>query len=233
MAKRRSKQNVGAKQDAPPFDYSEAEWSEIEAAARAVLPDGKALPNEVRETLVEYARLYQIRIRMPPLSKDNQDWQKVARLSERLHQALKVVSERIDEPEGQKFFRRRAEATLKRLLEIKELAEEMNISPKHMGVLWKIVGGEYLPPRLRYQSDVLEVWASLGGQLRFSRSKKGPQGPLIRFFQAVTSPVMGASAPSAESIPDIIRRKKRFRGRRLAEVAAEWAPLQKANGDSK
>jgi hypothetical protein len=33
------------------------------------------LPNEVRETLVEYARRYQIRIRMPPLSKDNQDWQ--------------------------------------------------------------------------------------------------------------------------------------------------------------
>src|SRR5256885_770653 len=53
MAKRKSKQDVGAKQDAPPlFDYSQAEWSEIKAAAPAILPDDKPLPNEVREALV-------------------------------------------------------------------------------------------------------------------------------------------------------------------------------------
>jgi hypothetical protein len=202
MAKRRSKQDVGAKQDAPPFDYSPAEWSEIEAAARAVLPQGEPLPNQVREVLVDCARLYQSRIRMPPLAKDNQDWQKVARLSERLHQALKVVSERIEEPEEEKYFGRWAEACFKRLLEIKDLAEEMIIPPERLN---------YLPARLHYQSDVLEIWARLGGELQSSRHPKTgePRGPCIRFFQAVTTPVMGASAYSLESLPAIIRREKR------------------------
>ena len=48
MAKRRSKQDVGAKQEALPFDYSQAEWSNIEEPIRAI---GKSLPNDVRELL--------------------------------------------------------------------------------------------------------------------------------------------------------------------------------------
>jgi hypothetical protein len=215
MAKRRSRQDVGAKQDAPLFDYSEAEWSEIEAAARAVLPDDKPLPNEVREALVEYACLYQIRIKLT-LAKDNRDWQKVARLSERLHQALRVASERSVQrikvtlgPGKAKSVRRSIEARLaKRLLELKDFAEHQIIPLEAVN---------YRPVRVWYQSEVLRIWVYLGGKLRFSRSRRGPQGPLIRFFQAVTTPVMGASAPSLESIPDIIRRE---------------AALQKANGDS-
>jgi hypothetical protein len=217
MAKRGSKQDVGAKQDAPLFEYSRAEWSNIEAAARAILPNDKPLPNEVRMALVDRARVYQSRTRLA-LAKDNQDWQKVARLSERLHQALRVASEQsveiirvVQGPREAKYVRRWLEAYLEKLLEIKDHAEAVIIPAKEMN---------YRPARVWYQSEVLEIWVRLGGQLRFSRSKRGPQGPLIRFFQAVTGPVMGASAPSPESIPDIVRRE-RFRGRRLAVIAAK------------
>jgi hypothetical protein len=189
------------------------------------------LPNEVREALVEYARLYQIRIKIT-LAKDNQDWQKIARLSERLHQALRIASERTIEriklvlgPGEAKSFRRSIEARLEnRLLELKNFAEDQIVSFEEV---------DYRPARVWYQCEVLRIWVRLGGKLRFSRSKRGPQGPLIRFFRAVTGPVMGASAPSLESIPDIVRRQKSFRGRRLVpEVAAEEAALQEANGDS-
>jgi hypothetical protein len=232
MAKRRSKQDKGAKQDAPLFDYSEAEWSEIEAAARAVLPDGEPLPNEMREVLVDRARLYQSRFRLHPLAKEKQNWRKIARLSERLHQALRVASKRTIEcvkvaksPREAKRTRRWLETYLEKLLEIKDLAEDMSIPPEVT---------DRRPARVWYQIFVLNIWIGLGGKLRFSRSKRGPQGPLIKFFRAVTSPVMGASAPSLESIPDIVRRQKNYRGRRLIpEVATEEAALQKANGDSR
>jgi hypothetical protein len=198
MAKRRSKQDVGAKQDAPPFDYSEAEWSEIEAAARAILPDNKPLPNEVRESLIDRARHYQNGM---SLIQNNQDWQEIARLSERLHQTIKCVWVFEDPTRDTEHILRGLEAFLEELLEIIDLAEDMIVPPEEV---------DRRPPRLIYQSDVLGTWVYLGGQLRWSRHPKTgrPQGPLIRFFQAVTTPVMGASAYSLESLPDIIRRHR-------------------------
>jgi len=214
MAKRRSKQHAGAKQDAPYFDYSPAEWSEIEAAARAVLPDGKALPNEVRVWLVDLARIYRFELRLQHFgrAKDRGDWQRIVHLSERLHQAVLAKIQ-----EDRKIVRGYSieasylglEEPLKGVLQIKKYAKKLLLS------LSKIT--DFTPSRVNYQHWVLGLWVDLGGKLRFSRSKRGPQGPCIRFFRAVTTPVMGASAPSLESIPDIIRR-----------VAA----LQKANGDS-
>jgi hypothetical protein len=218
MAKRKSEQDVGAKQDAPPFDYSEAEWSEIEAAARAVLPDDKPLPNEVRESLVDRARHYQNGM---SFIKNNQDWQQIARLSERLYQTIKCVWVLEGPTRDTEHILRGLEAFLEELLGIIDLAEDMIVPPDEE---------DRRPARVIYQSEVLGTWVYLGGKLRFSRSKRGPQGPLIRFFQAVTTPVMGASAPSVESIPDIIRRQKRLRD--PAEVTAEETALQKANGDS-
>jgi hypothetical protein len=65
-------------------------------------------------------------------------------------------------------------------------------------------------PRLRYEFQVLSVWTKLGGDLRISRHPKSGKVQLARFFRAVTVPVMGISAPSPESLPDIVRRQKRF-----------------------
>ena len=127
---------MGAKQEALPFDYSQAEWSNIEAAARAILPDDKPLPNEVRQELVDRARRFQTGSRVT-LAKDNQDWQKVARLSESLHQVLRVASERAVEcvrvthdPREAKRILRWLEAYLEKLLEIKDFAEDMIVPPE-------------------------------------------------------------------------------------------------------
>jgi hypothetical protein len=202
MAKRRSKQDVGANQDATPFDYSQAEWSNIEEPIRAI---GKSLPNHLRELLVENARDYRAGIRMQPQAKERRDCQRILRLCEHLHQAISVIAE--EQVEFFNIYGKRKEAKrdrrwvdnlLRGVLEIKLLAKD------------RITLKRDPPARVLFQDNVLYIWTLLGGQLRFSRSKRGPQGPLIRFFRAVTSPVMGASAPSLQSIPDIVRRRKKF-----------------------
>jgi hypothetical protein len=73
-------------------------------------------------------------------------------------------------------------------------------------------GTHFDNPKFMFQFKVLLIWTELGGELRISRHGKygTVQGPLARFFRAVTVPVMGALAPSPESLPDIIRRQSRF-----------------------
>jgi hypothetical protein len=199
MAKRRSKQDVGAKQDAPPFDYSPAEWSNIEEPIRAI---GMSLPNDMRELLIGFARIYRLEIRLQTLAKakDRRDWQTIARVSERLHQAVLAKIQK-----GRKIARGyplnlyNLEKPLKGVLQIKRYAADL--------------GNRSLPTRITYHLLVLDLWVELGGKLQSTRHPKTgrPQGPLIRFFQAVTTPVMGASAYSLESLPAIIRRQKRAR----------------------
>jgi hypothetical protein len=36
------------------------------------------------------------------------------------------------------------------------------------------------------------------------------RGPLVKYFFAVTSPVMGNDTPSLQSFPDIVKRQKSF-----------------------
>jgi len=204
MAKRRSKQDVGAKQAAVPFDYSKAEWSNIEEPIRAI---GKSLPNDVRELLVENARDYRAGITMQPQAKERRDWQRILRLCEHLHQVVSVMAEEevkffniYGELKEAKRFRRWVDNSLRGVLQIKLLAKD------------RIKVERDPPARVLFQDNVLYIWTYLGGQLRFARHPKTgrPQGPLIRFFQAATIPVMGASAPSLESVPNIIRRRKKF-----------------------
>lgn len=70
-------------------------------------------------------------------------------------------------------------------------------------------------PRLTYEFEVLSIWTSLGGELKVSRHPRTGkiQGPLARFFRAVTIPVMGTSAPSLESLPDIVQRQRKLMGK--------------------
>ena len=195
---------ASAKQDALSFDYSQAEWSAIEAAARAILPDGKPLPNEVREELVLRARGYLV-MKREPWPEERRDWQRIARLAKSLQQAVldRIEKELVFEsiyfdPEELKDIRQGWEANLKSIWEIENHANEM------------IDFDLYRPARLVFQSCVLDIWANLGGKLQSARHPKTgrPSGPLIRFFQAVTIPVMGASAYSLESLPEIIRRHR-------------------------
>jgi hypothetical protein len=67
-------------------------------------------------------------------------------------------------------------------------------------------------PRTMYFQQVLSLWTELGGEMKFSRNAISGEvgGPLVRFFQVVTAPVMRSDSPSLESIPDIIRRQRSY-----------------------
>ena len=66
-------------------------------------------------------------------------------------------------------------------------------------------------PKEEYYRSVLTLWLDhFGGQLKKTRDKttNKPRGPLLRFFVAVTYPVMGIAAPKPETIFDIVDREK-------------------------
>jgi hypothetical protein len=69
--------------------------------------------------------------------------------------------------------------------------------------------------RIGYYRFLLSIWTDLiRGPLKLSRDHDShkPQGALIDFLHAVTGPVMGAEAPSLESLADAIKRERRRRG---------------------
>jgi hypothetical protein len=67
-------------------------------------------------------------------------------------------------------------------------------------------------PRTLYFQQILSLWTELGGEMKFSRNALSGEvgGPLVRFFQAVTGPVLLRDAPSLESLPDIIKRQRSY-----------------------
>jgi hypothetical protein len=83
---------------------------------------------------------------------------------------------------------------------------------------WKSKSGRNEPSVIFYQR-ILFLWTEcFGGKLKYSRHARTNKigGPLVRYFLTVTEPVMGDKAPSAESIPDILKRQKEFRDWYLA-----------------
>jgi hypothetical protein len=73
-------------------------------------------------------------------------------------------------------------------------------------------------PRMAFFRRVFRCWTEAGGALEFSRHPKtrnsrsrAPQGPLVRYVQAVTSAVMGNDAPMLETVASLIVREKRLR----------------------
>lgn len=65
-------------------------------------------------------------------------------------------------------------------------------------------------PAVIYYQRVLHLWTNaFGGKLGISRNSR-IDGPLVRYFLAVAHPVMGQKMPSLESMPDIVRRQKRY-----------------------
>jgi hypothetical protein len=60
-------------------------------------------------------------------------------------------------------------------------------------------------PRMKFYHVIFGLWLEAGGALRRSRkSDQEPTGPLVRFVQAITRPVMGNDAPMPETILDLI-----------------------------
>ena len=196
---------AGVDRFVPSFDYSDEEWTEIEQSAR--LTCNKQLTDEVRQRLRQAGALYLTLSRAGNKFLKQQQlasissWQSIRRLAGELHEQLdKANVPRVD---GSKY------GTL-----LKSLAKLTNDS--------SISSAKSLQsPRENYYSDVLGVWLDeLGGRLGLSRGSNTHKlgGPLVRFFRAVTCPVLKTDAPALETISDIVGRE---RDRRTATSGRE------------
>jgi hypothetical protein len=203
----------------PNFDYSQAEWAEIEAAAQVIRKG--PFPKKMRDSLRAAACVY---VSEMARAQDGQTarelkkrWQKIAGSSEKLHDDLSACMEDLLCEISRKGSRTADE---------KGMMTWLDAISFNLGLLPTIAerAAHYFErhhdksnPRLRFQSKILEVWVRLGGKLKISRHPKTQEvrGPLARFFFNVARPVMGAAAPSPDSLRDIVERQKI----RMGEIA--------------
>jgi hypothetical protein len=188
------------------FDYTNIEWADIAAAARGL----RDLSPADRRRLRYAAHRYLLGADdegwlKGRLLKNSAAWKQVASLAEKLQSALAHASS----------FHVDSHKHLRRLKMLTVLAKEATIftGPRPS------VGRNEV--RNDYYARVISVWMDMGGQLKKTRNAMvagGPQvpgGPLVRFIQAVTKPVMGEDAPTPEGIASVIERQK-------AQVRGQW-----------
>jgi hypothetical protein len=201
-----------AEEPAALFNYTEEEWLEIEAAIQTVRKG--VLPKKVRKWLVGEARWY-LADRIQP--NERRAWQKAAFYIEKARQVILGIAERnlellnragYPQKMNQAGVNRCYGEHLGGLARIRDEAKEIAELCKR----YPTEGAHYDNPKFMYEFKVLFIWTFLGGELRVSRHPRDGniQGPLARFFRAVTVPVMGPSAPSPESLPEIVRRQRKF-----------------------
>ena len=205
------------------IDYSESQWAEIDASvqyAHSIQAVAKArlLKND-REFYRRVARDYLSAPSQAARTALQSDWQKVAALSKKLHQKVLNCIEQTVPYNG--------DGDDNQLRELRIAVARSSLF--HIGLLEKIAkimtrdSNGNGNPRLIYQSKILEGWVvRLGGNLGISRHSRTQkvQGPLWRYFFAVAHPVMGASTPSPESLPDIVARQKLVMGEPRSRKAA-------------
>jgi hypothetical protein len=194
------------------FNYSEEEWLAIETAIQAVRKG--TLPKKIRKWLVGEARWY-LADRIHP--NERREWEKAAFHVEKARQLISGIAERLlelfnkagyAEKIGQAVVNRVFGEDLGDLTRIRDEAKET----AELNKKGPINGAHFDNMKFMYVFKVLLIWTSLGGELKVSRHPRhgNIQGPLARFFRAVTVPVMGPSAPSPESLPEILRRQRKF-----------------------
>jgi hypothetical protein len=95
---------------------------------------------------------------------------------------------------------------------LRKMADRINLGGVHVRTSFT---GRLDPPVVYYQA-ILILWKEVfGGHLAISRDSQDASkigGPLVRYFFAVTRPVMVRQTPSLQSLPDIVDRQKRFVG---------------------
>jgi len=91
---------------------------------------------------------------------------------------------------------------------------ERDADPFYWGVALKYSFSGRREPSVVYYQRILLLWKdTFGGRLAISRNGQQSRkigGPLVRYFFAVTRPVMGDETPSLQSLPDIVDRQKDF-----------------------
>jgi hypothetical protein len=192
------------------FEYSKAEWVDIEAAVQVVRKG--PLPDGVRESLLTTARRYRWLLTQPKLADVVLDGPKLSHQFEEFqHAALSYFEKHLSSEVSSVKLKARLEEHLECLsqdvLNLQLAPVFLNTSKYIRHYDFDMVHHYRNPPRYALYFSTLEVWWRLGGNLQISRNpiSRKISGPLTRYFFAVTSPVMGASTPQPESLRDIIK----------------------------
>jgi hypothetical protein len=176
------------------FDYSGQEWAEIELSAQPAREG--PLTEEERWCLRRAGTVYRLfRSADKGFLKQQElmfvtDRENIHLLANELHEAL------IEAHATNGKYRQ----LLKLLAKLRDDMSILSTNP--------------LPPRENYYREIFGVWVDkLGGGLGVSRHSQNHKlgGPLVRFFQAVTRPVLAPEALAIESISKIVGRERKRR----------------------
>lgn len=181
------------------FEYSDQEWAEIELSAQPTLKG--PLTEEVRQCLCRAGNVYLI------LHSTGEEFLKEHKLTfvanwENIGGLAAELFEQLSEANARSADQRKYRRLLKALAKLRDDAPILSAkSPP-------------LSPREDYYREILGVWVDkLGGELQVSRGTVTHKlsGPLVRFFQAVTRPVLATEAPALETISRIVKRERERR----------------------
>lgn len=184
------------------FDYSDQEWAEIELSAQPARTG--PLTEDVRQCMRQAGVVYLILHSIGREFLKQQELtfvanrEKICGLSAELYEQLGEANARSTDDMKYRWL-------LKSLAKLRDDASILSArSPQ-------------LSPREDYYHKIFGVWVDkLGGRLGVSRDEDTHKlgGPLVRFFQAVTRPVLATEAPALESISRIVDREKERRKER-------------------
>jgi hypothetical protein len=183
-----------------------AESAEYHRAVEAALPDGVTASAEFWFDLEDAANIYLQwelrRLRKPPLA-ERKRWQRIVKLTDDLARELRVIRQRTFRTHSNPDW---AKDRLQELWRIKRDAETYLRGYSDVAAGY---GRRRSTSRAFLYASVLGLWTKrLGQPLRFSITQGVPTGPLIRFFAACVTPIMGNEALTARAICKIIERAR-------------------------
>jgi hypothetical protein len=220
----------------PSFDYSAGEWSVIERAAPPARDYPQLTVLDLRWDLRLSAEMFQQQRlegnhgkQKSMELKRKELWKRLARLS---GEAKSVLSELRNGDVSLQIAKhpqrpRVGQIIIRSPLSLGSLGVRSGVRNAEQDGMLAMMHNE-LPPecfavltrhvaaKVRYQSQVLQAWLFLGGELKHSTNCGVVDGPLWRFFAAVAKPVMGKEMPKRSGFPDIVDREKR----RIAALSA-------------
>ena len=183
------------------FDYSDQEWAEIELSAQPMRTG--PLTEHERHRLRQAGMVYLALSTSTEFLK--QDKHARDARSEKIRRLAASLIEELVDADASNDAKKNGRRFLQSLAKLRD-------DPP-------VLATKSTPysSRENYYREIFSVWIdNLGGTLGLSRTADTHKlgGPLTRFFQAVTNPVLGTEAPALESIYDIVGREKERRKRR-------------------
>jgi hypothetical protein len=205
------------------FDYTEAQWAEIEATTQWAHKG--PLPESVRKDLLNAARFYRWAVKQPKAPEGREEWQQIADDSRELQLRLLICARQsIDELHEYWQCSQKIEVLL--AAEFFRLARglcNLEVSAAFFAE-WHKDNSHCYQRNYRAREAIalatLQAWHVLGGKLG-----KSPSGPLARFVLAVTRPVMGAHAPSPNSTREMVELYERSTRTTHTEMRAAPVPI--------